>query len=120
MANCSKLGIEIGETSVSKCMVRRPKPPSQTWRTFPNNHVKALVSADFSRCRLSAFEVHYVFLVLAHERRRVVHFNVTTHPTAEWTASNCARPFRSIKFRGIYCAIETGSSVTTSAGRLRI
>ena len=42
-----KLGIDIGETSVAKYMVRRRKPPSQTWRTFLNNHVKALVSVDF-------------------------------------------------------------------------
>ena len=42
-----KLGITIGETSVAKYMVRRRKPPSQTWRTFLNNHVKTLVSVDF-------------------------------------------------------------------------
>lgn len=48
-----KLGIEIGETSVSKYMVRRRKPPSQTWRTFLENHLKSMVSVDFSPFRRS-------------------------------------------------------------------
>ena len=48
-----KLGIDIGETSVSKYLVRRHKPPSQTWRTFLDNHVKSMVSVDFFRCRRS-------------------------------------------------------------------
>src|SRR5215467_1380098 len=46
-----KLGIDIGETSVGKYMARGHKPPSQTWRTFLDNHVKSIVSIDFLRCR---------------------------------------------------------------------
>lgn len=88
-----KLGITIGETSVAKYMVRRRKPPSQTWRTFLNNHVKTLVSVDFFTVPTIGFQVLYVFLVLAHERRRVVHFNVTAHPTAEWTAQQLREAF---------------------------
>ena len=75
-----KLGIAISETSVAKYMVRHRKPPSQTWRTFLNNHVETLVSVDFFAVPTIRFQVLYVFLVLAHERRRVVHFNVTAHP----------------------------------------
>src|ERR1700681_224697 len=67
-------------------MLRQRKPPSQTWRTFLNNHVKSLVSVDFLTVPTIRFQVLYVFLVLAHNRRRVVYFNVTAHPTAEWTA----------------------------------
>ena len=78
-----KLGVTIGQTSVAKYMVRRRKPPSQTWRTFLDNHLKTLVSVDFFTVPTIRFQVLYVFLVLAHERRRVVHFNVTAHPTAE-------------------------------------
>ena len=81
-----KLGIDIGETSVAKYMVRQRKPPSQTWRTFLENHVKTLVSVDFFTVPTIRFQVLYVFLVLAHDRRRVVHFGVTAHPSAEWTA----------------------------------
>jgi len=88
-----KLGITIGETSVAKYLVRDRKPPSQTWRTFLDNHVKTLVSVDFFTVPTIRFQVLYVFLVLAHERRRVVHFNVTAHPTAEWTAQKLREAF---------------------------
>jgi putative transposase len=81
-----KLGIDIGETSVSTYLVRNRKPPSQTWRTFLDNHLKSLVSVDFFTVPTIRFQIVYVFLVLAHERRRIVHFAVTAHPTAEWTA----------------------------------
>src|ERR1039458_3542848 len=80
-----KLGIDLGETSVSKYMQRCRKPSSQTWRTFLENHVSQLVSVDFFTVPTIRFQVLYVFLVLAHDRRRILHFNVTAHPTAEWT-----------------------------------
>jgi len=88
-----KLGIDIGETSVSKYMVRSRKPPSQTWRTFLENHVQQLVSIDFFAVPTLRFQVLYVFLVLAHDRRRILHFNVTAHPTAEWTAQQLREAF---------------------------
>lgn len=88
-----KLGIEIGETSVSKYMVRHRRPPSQTWRTFLDNHVKSRVSVDFFTVPTIRFQVLYVFLVLAHDRRRILHFGVTAHPTAEWTAQQLREAF---------------------------
>jgi putative transposase len=88
-----KLGIEIGETSVGKYMVRRRAPPSQRWRVFLENHVKSLVSVDFFTVPTIRFQVLYVFLVLAHDRRRILHFNVTAHPTAEWTAQQLVQAF---------------------------
>src|SRR5215469_6418600 len=88
-----KLGIEIGETSVGKYMVRGRKPPSQTWRTFLENHLKTMVSVDFFTVPTIRFQVLYVFLVLAHDRRRIVHFNVTAHPTAEWTKQQLREAF---------------------------
>jgi putative transposase len=88
-----KLGIDIGETSVSKYMVRRRKPPSQTWRVFLETHVKSLVSVDFFTVPTIRFQVLYVFLMLAHDRRRILHFNVTAHPTAEWTAQQLVQAF---------------------------
>jgi len=89
-----KLGIPVGETSVGKYMVRRRMPPSQTWRTFLKNHVKELVSVDFFTVPTIRFQVLYVFMVLAHDRRRVLHFNVTAHPTAGWTAQQLVQAFR--------------------------
>ena len=88
-----KLGIEIGETSVSKYMVRRRRPPSQTWRAFLDNHLKSMVSVDFFTVPTVRFQILYVFLVLAHDRRRIVHFAVTAHPTAEWTAQQLREAF---------------------------
>ncbi|MFL6450231.1 MAG: integrase core domain-containing protein [Bryobacteraceae bacterium] len=88
-----KLGIDIGETSVSKYLVHRRKPPSQTWRTFLQNHLQSLGSVDFFTVPTIHFQVLYVFLVLAHERRRIVHFAVTANPTAEWTAHQLREAF---------------------------
>ena len=90
-----KLGIGIGETSVGKYIVRSRKPPSQNWRTFLENHVKTMVSVDFFTVPTLRFQVLYVFLILAHDRRRIVHFNVTAHPTAEWTAQQLREAFPS-------------------------
>ena len=88
-----KLGIDIGETSVSKYMMRRRRPPSQTWRTFLENHVQSLVSVDFFTVPTIRFQILYVFLVLAHDRRRILHFAVTAHPTATWTAEQLCEAF---------------------------
>jgi len=78
-----KLGIDIGETSVSKYMVRRRRPPSQSWRAFLDNHMKSMVSVDFFTVPTVRFQILYVFLVLAHDRRRIIHFAIPAHPTAE-------------------------------------
>src|SRR4051812_25412705 len=66
-----KLGIQITEPTVAKYMVRHRKPPSQTWRTFLDNHLKTMVSVDFFVVPTIRFQILYVFLVLAHERRRI-------------------------------------------------
>ena len=81
-----KLGIEVSQATVAKYMVRQRRPPSQTWRTFLNNHAQPLVSMDFFVVPTVTFRVLYVFVVLAHERRHLLHFNVTSHPSSEWTA----------------------------------
>src|SRR5262249_53557787 len=71
---------------MSRLIPKRRRPPSQTWRTFLDNHVKELISIDFLTVPTATFRVLFVLVVLAHHRRRVVHFNVTEHPTAVWTA----------------------------------
>jgi putative transposase len=88
-----KLGIDIGETRVSKYMVRCRKPPSQTWRTFLENHAQQLVSIDFFTVPTLRFHLLYVFLVMAHDRRRILYCNVTAHPTAEWTGQQLREAF---------------------------
>ncbi len=88
-----KLGIQIAEATVGKYMVRRRSPPSQTWRTFLTNHVRQLVSVDFFVVPTFTFRVLFVFVVLAHDRRQILHVNVTGHPTAAWTAQQLRNAF---------------------------
>jgi transposase InsO family protein len=88
-----KIGIEVSQATVAKYMVRHPKPPSQTWRTFLKNHAKNFVSADFFVVPTLAFELLFVFLILDHDRRRPLHFAVTSHPTKDWTARQLLEAF---------------------------
>ena len=87
------LGHVVAESTVAKYIVREPKPPSQTWRTFLANHAGQIAAIDFFTVPTVTFRVLYVFLVLRHDRRRVVHFNVTTSPTAQWTAQQIVEAF---------------------------
>ncbi len=88
-----KLGIEISERTVSRLMPKRRKPPSQSWRTFLDHHVGELASIDSLTVPTATFHVLFVLVVLAHDRRKIVHFNVTEHPTAEWTARQLIQAF---------------------------
>src|SRR5262249_55861527 len=88
-----KLGIDIGESSVSKYMRRARRPPSLTLRTFLENHFSELVSIDFFTVPTIRFQILYVFLVLAHDRRCIFHFNLTRHPSAEWTGQQLRNAF---------------------------
>ncbi len=87
------VGIEVAISTVAKYMPRRRKPPSPTWRAFLENHLKDLVALDFFVVPTATFGVLFGLVVLAHHRRRVVHFNVTAHPTAEWTARQVIQAF---------------------------
>jgi len=87
------LGHDVAESTVARYMLRQPKPPSQTWRTFLANHVGQIVAIDFFTVPMITFRVLYVFLVLRHDRRGVVHFNITTNPTARWAAQQIVEAF---------------------------
>src|SRR5438128_3499152 len=82
-----KLGVTVSQATVSKYMRRPRRPPSQAWRTFLKNHAKDLIALDFFTVPTATFRVLFVLVMLTHSRRRLVHFNVTEHPTAEWTAT---------------------------------
>jgi transposase InsO family protein len=88
-----KLGIEISQATVSKYMARQQKPPSQTWRTFLENHAVCIAGIDFFTVSTATFRILYVFIVLSHDRRHIMHFNVTAHPTAQWTAQQLVEAF---------------------------
>ena len=88
-----KLGIALSEATVAKYMARHRRPPSPTWRTFLANTVPDLVSVDFFTVPTVTFRVFFVFVVLAHHRRHVLHVNVTEQPTAAWTAQQIIEAF---------------------------
>ncbi len=87
------LGCEASKGTVDKYRVRHRKPPSQTWSTFLDNHVRDIVAVDFFTIPTATFRILFCFIVLRHHRRMVVHFNVTAHPTAEWTAQQVVEAF---------------------------
>ena len=88
-----KLGIAVGQSTVARYLPRSRKPPSQTWRTFLTNHLAQTAAVDFFTVPTATFRVLFVFVVLAHERRRVVHFGVTEHPTEAWTMQQMREAF---------------------------
>ncbi len=87
------LGHDVAEATVVKYMVRQRKPPSQTWRTFLDNHVPDITACDFFTVPTVTFRVLYVFIVMRHDRRQIVHFNITTNPYAGWTAQQIINAF---------------------------
>jgi len=87
------LGYTVAERTVAKYMLRTCKPPSQTWRTFLENHAHDLAAIDFFTVPTATFRVIYCLVVLRHNRRQVVHFNVTAHPSAQWSAQQIVEAF---------------------------
>jgi transposase InsO family protein len=88
-----KLGIDLSQTTVAKYMIRHPRPSSPSWRAFLDNHLKSLVSIDFFTVPTVRFRILFVFLVLSLDRRRIVHFNVNEHPSAEWAGRQLVEAF---------------------------
>ena len=87
------LGHTVSETTVRKYRIRKRNPPSQTWRTFLDNHLTDIAVIDFFTVPTATFRVLFAFVVMRHDRRHVVHFNVTRNPTAEWTAQQIVEAF---------------------------
>jgi hypothetical protein len=80
-----------------------------------DNHLHSLVSLDFFTVPTIRFQILYLFLVLAHQRRRIIHYAVTAHPTAEWTAHHLRDAFPWDSAPRIYCLIATASSAMRSS-----
>jgi putative transposase len=87
------LGYEVGELTVAKYMRRTALRPSPTWRTFLDVHLHNLVAIDFFLVSTLTFRLLFVFVVLRHDRRELLHLNVTDHPTAVWTARQLIEAF---------------------------
>src|SRR6266511_822102 len=88
-----KLGIEVAQSTVSMYMVPRRGRPLQTWKTFLRNHMEGIASIDLFVVPTIAFQQLFAFLVLSHERRRLLWFAVTRNPTAEWLARQITEAF---------------------------
>jgi putative transposase len=88
-----KLGIASSERTVSRILRTVKRPPSQTWKTFLTNHVGEIVSINFFTVPTANLRILFVFLVLEHKRRGVLHFGVTEHPTAQWAGQQVVEAF---------------------------
>jgi putative transposase len=83
----------VSQSTVAKYMNRRRPSPSQTWRTFLASHLGQVVAADFFVVPTVTCRLLFVLVLLAHDRRRVVHVGVTEHPTSAWTAQQLRNAF---------------------------
>ena len=87
------LGFEVAQSTVSKYMARPSKPPSQTWKTFLQNHAEAIATIDMCVIPTLTFDLLFAFLIVAHGRRQLLWFEVARHPTAEWLARQITEAF---------------------------
>ncbi len=90
-----KLGFEVGERTVSRYLARfkRRGDPSKLWLTFLKNHREAIAAMDFFTVPTATFRLLYCFFVISHDRRRIVHFNATEHPTSPWVVQQLREAF---------------------------
>ncbi len=114
------LGLEVAQSTVSKYMARPSKPPSQTWKTFLQNHTEAIAAIDMCVVPTLTFDLLFAFLVLGHGRRQLLWFQVTRHPTAEWLvpSENLIRWIRSRKENRIM--IETDGDLLQTSARIYV
>lgn len=87
------MGFDLSQAPVAKYMRRSERPPSQSWRTFLTNHLQQISAADFFVVPTATCRLLFVLVILAHERRRVVHVAVTDHPTSAWTVQQLREAF---------------------------
>jgi Integrase core domain len=87
------LGVEVAQSTVSRYMKGGRRPPSQNWKTFLRNHANATAAIDLCIVPTVTFERLFGFLVVAHDRRRLLWIGVTNHPTAEWLARQITEAF---------------------------
>ena len=89
------VGFDVSERTVSRWMRRaaRDSDAAQRWRTFLHNHREAIAAVDFFAVPTVTFGLLYCFFIIAHDRRRILHFKVTRHPTSIWTAQQLRDAF---------------------------
>jgi putative transposase len=89
------LGFDVSERTISRWMRRAPRgpEPARRWLAFLRNHREAIAAMDFFTVPTITFGVLYCFFVISHDRRRILHFNVTEHPTSLWTVQQLLEAF---------------------------
>ena len=89
------LGFDVSERTVSRWVQLAPRKPepAQRWRAFLRNHREAIAAMDFFTVPTLTFGVLYCFFVIAHDRRRILHFNVTRNPTSAWVVQQLRESF---------------------------
>ena len=89
------LGLDISERTVSRWVQRAPRNPQQRdrWKTFLRNHCEVLAAMDFFTVPTLTFGVLYCFFLIAHDRRRILHFPVTRNPTSDWVVQQLREAF---------------------------
>jgi len=90
-----KLGFVVSETSVGRYLrsIRRRGDPGKQWLTFLANHREVIAAFDFFTVPTATFKLLYCFFVIEHDRRKILHFNVTRYPTAEWVVQQLREAF---------------------------
>jgi putative transposase len=107
-----KLGISVAKSTVEKYRPRPCQPSAPTWKAGLTNHVKDIVACDFFPVPTATCRVLFVFIMLAPERRRIVHCNIPAHPPAQWTAQQIVEAFPWIPCRDICYGIGRQSTVS--------
>ena len=90
-----KLGFEVSERTVLRYLPKRPPDPrkAQQWTTFLRNHREVIAAMDFFTVPTALFRLLYVFFVIHHGRRKILHFNVTYHPSVQWVIQQLREAF---------------------------
>jgi transposase InsO family protein len=105
------LGFEISERTVLRWMRKAPRDPepAKRWAAFLSNHREAIAAMDFFTVPTLTFGVLYCFFVITHDRRRILHFNVTRHPTSAWVIQQLREAFP-YDFAPKYLILDRGAS----------
>jgi len=115
----AKLGLQASTATIRKYRPRGRRQPSQNWRTFLQNHAAGIAAMDFFVVPTVTARLLYVLVVLHHERRQIVHFNITDAPTAAWTAQQVVMPSPSTPPPRICCGTAIRSMDRSSCSGLR-
>jgi putative transposase len=110
-----KIGIKVSQVTVGRYMPWRPKEPSPTWRSFLQNHATDIAATDMFVVVTATFRILYAMIVLDHNRRRVIHFDVTGNPTQAWLARQITEAFPWETAPVICCETATPRMASASA-----